>query len=208
MENKETILLRLAEAGWEQSLAKACIPRLIPILERARACSASPCVIALDGPAASGKTTLAEMLKTLLPADVIHMDDFFLPISLRTPERFAQPGGNVHYERFCGEVLPRLRQPEAFSYRRFDCSVMDFRGTREVGTLSFRIVEGSYSTHPALGRYADITVFSRVDPDEQMARILRRSGPEKAERFRCEWIPLEETYFSAYHIREQADLCC
>ena len=41
-----------------------------------------------------------------------------------------------------------------------------------------------------------------------MARILRRSGPEKAERFRREWIPLEEAYFFAYDIRKQADLCC
>lgn len=206
MEN--SILRRLTDAGWAPELASACVPRLIPILERAAACDTRPCVIALDGPAASGKTTLAEMLKTLLPADVIHMDDFFLPISLRTPERFAQPGGNVHYERFQEEVLPRLRSPECFSYRRFDCSVMDFRGERAVGMQPFRIVEGSYSTHPALGRYADITIFSQAEPEEQMARILRRSGPEKAERFRREWIPLEEAYFSAYDIREQADLCC
>ena len=204
----EDLLRRLTDAGWEQSLAEACIPRLIPVLERAYACSARPCIIAVDGPAASGKTTLAEMLKMLLPADVIHMDDFFLPIPLRTPERFARPGGNVHYERFREEVLPKLRQTSAFSYRRFDCSVMDFRGERSVGTLPFRIVEGSYSTHPELGRYADIAVFSRVEPDEQMARILRRNGPEKAERFRREWIPLEETYFSAYEIQQTADICC
>lgn len=204
----EDLLRRLMDAGWEPELASACVPRLIPILECALACSARPCVIALDGPAASGKTTLAEMLKTLLPADVIHMDDFFLPIPLRTPERFAEPGGNVHYERFREEVLPQLRHSEAFSYRRFDCSVMDFRGERTVGTLPFRIVEGSYSTHPALGCYADVAVFSRVDPAEQMERILRRSGPEKAERFRREWIPLEEAYFSAYEIEQKADLCC
>jgi len=205
---EKNILRRLVDAGWETELASACAPRLLPILERAAVCDARPCIIALDGPAASGKTTLAEMLKTLLPADVVHMDDFFLPIPLRTPERFAQPGGNVHYERFREEVLPQLRHPDGFSYRRFDCSVMDFRGERTVGTLSFRIVEGSYSTHPELGRYADIVVFSQVDPEEQLARILRRSGPEKAERFRREWIPLEEAYFSAYDIKEKADLCC
>lgn len=206
MEN--TILRRLTAAGWEPELASACVPRLIPILEQAAACDARPCIIALDGPAASDKTTLAEMLKILLPADVIHMDDFFLPISLRTPERFAQPGGNVHYERFLEEVLPQLRQRSGFTYRRFDCSVMDFGGERTVGTRPFRVVEGSYSTHPALGRYADIVVFSQVEPEEQMKRILHRGGPEKAERFRREWIPLEEAYFSACEIRQKADLCC
>ena len=204
----ETIIRRLTDAGFDSVLAEACVPRLLPVLERAQACEKHPCVIALDGPAASGKTTLAQMLAVLLPADVVHMDDFFLPVPLRTRERFAQPGGNVHYERFREEVLPALHMPSGFAYRRFDCSVMDFRGERTVGMAPFRIVEGSYSTHPELGDYADIVVFSAVDPDEQMARILRRNGPEKAERFRREWIPLEEAYFTAFDTRAKADIIC
>ena len=204
----ETIIRRLTDAGFDPVLAEACAPRLLPVLEQVKTCEKRPCVIALDGPAASGKTTLAQMLAILLPADVIHMDDFFLPIPLRTPERFAQPGGNVHYERFREEVLPALHAPDGFAYRRFDCSVMDFRGERAVGTAPFRIVEGSYSTHPALGDYADIVAFSVVDPEEQMKRILRRNGPEKAERFRREWIPLEEAYFAACGTRAKADIIC
>ena len=204
----ETIIRRLVGAGFDPALAESCAHRLLRVLERAKDCGTRPCVIALDGPAASGQTTLAEMLALLLPADIIHMDDFFLPVPLRTPERFATPGGNVHHERFCEEVLPGLHRPEAFVYRRFDCSVMDFRGERTVGTAPFRIVEGSYSAHPALGAYADIVVFYAVDPDEQMARILRRNGPEKAERFRNEWIPLEEAYFTACGTRAKADIIC
>ena len=203
-----TILQRLMDAGFDPELSAACASRLLPILEKVSDSHNAPFVIALDGPAASGKTTLAEMLAVLLPADVIHMDDFFLPIPLRTPERFAQPGGNVHYERFCEEVLPKLRQPDGFSDQRFDCSHMDFRGERTVRTARFRIVEGSYSTHPALGDYADLVVFSAVDPEEQMARILRRNGQEKAERFRREWIPMEEAYFAACQTRENADIVC
>ena len=66
--------------------------------------SDSPFIIAIDGRAASGKSTLAQQLGELLDADVIHMDDFFLPPSLRTKERLSEPGGNVHYERFAEEV--------------------------------------------------------------------------------------------------------
>ena len=62
-----------------------------------------PFVIAIDGRAASGKSTLAEQLSTLLEADVIHMDDFFLQPYQRTPERLAEIGGNVDYERFAKE---------------------------------------------------------------------------------------------------------
>ena len=70
-------------------------------------------VIALDGRAAAGKSTLAAALAETLQAAVIHMDDFFLPPALRTPQRLDRPGGNIHYERFAEEVLPRLRGGQA-----------------------------------------------------------------------------------------------
>ncbi len=163
-------------------------------------------VIAIDGRAASGKTTKAALLSEVLDAPVIHMDDFFLPPALRTPERLSQPGGNVHYERFAEEVLPHLRTGEAFAYRIFDCGVMDFNGEREIPAASIRIVEGSYAHHPALGDYADLRVFTSVDEGEQMARILRRNGERMAEMFRTRWIPMEEAYFDHFGIREKADL--
>lgn len=182
--------------------------RLFPILQRAaeKIARGQVCVIAIDGRAASGKTTMAGLLQEILEADVIRMDDFFLPLALRTEERFAMPGGNVHYERFREEVLPYLFLPEAFSYRIFDCGRMDYHGEREIGTAKFRIVEGSYSCHPLLGNYADITVFSDVDGETQLQRIRKRNGEEMAKMFRDRWIPLEEAYFQAYQIAQKAEI--
>ena len=182
--------------------------RIFPILQKAaeKMAQARVCVIAIDGRAASGKTTMAELLREVLEADVICMDDFFLPPALRTAERFRQAGGNVHYERFQAEVLPFLSLPQAFSYRIFDCGRMDYHGERKIGTARFRIVEGSYSCHPLLGTYADITVFSDVDGKTQMQRLRRRNGEEMAQMFRDRWIPLEEAYFHAYPIAEKAEI--
>lgn len=163
-------------------------------------------VIAIDGRAASGKTTKAGLLSAVLDAPIVHMDDFFLPPTLRTPERLAQPGGNVHYERFAEEVLPGLRTGEAFAYRIFDCGQMAYDGVREIPAAPIHIVEGSYAHHPALGDYADLRVFTSVDEGEQMARILRRNGEKMAEMFRTRWIPMEEAYFAAYGVREKAEL--
>ena len=163
-------------------------------------------MIAIDGRAASGKTTMAGLLQEILEADVIRMDDFFLPLALRTEERFAVPGGNVHYERFREEVLPYLSLPEAFSYRIFDCGRMDYHGERKIGAARIRIVEGSYSCHPLLGNYADITVFSDVDGETQLQRIRKRNGEEMAKMFRDRWIPLEEAYFQAYQIAQKAEI--
>ncbi len=184
------------------------LQRLLPVLRAVaeRDDPAKVFVIAIDGRAASGKSTMAEQLSRILDAAVVHTDDFFLPLEMRTEERLSTPGGNVHYERFREEVLPHLRENAPFAYRRFECSIKDFQGKRQVDAAHFRIVEGSYSLHPKLGRYADLTVFSEVDPEEQMRRILARNGPEWGEMFRTRWIPLEETYFSACGVRQRADL--
>lgn len=184
---------------------------LLPILEAVVAwmseqkkCSCNGCIIAIDGRAAAGKSTLAHKLKYILEGEMIRMDDFFLPPVLRTGERFVTPGGNIHYERFQEEVLPFLSSMEDFTYRRFDCSIMDYQGEVQVKGASCRIVEGSYSLHPIFGDYADITVFCDVDPKVQMERIKKRNGIQMAEMFRTRWIPLEEAYFQSSAIRDKA----
>ncbi len=182
--------------------------RLLPVFQKLAALpeDTEPKIIAIDGRAAAGKTTLADLLARVLAADVVRMDDFFLPAELRTAERLAQSGGNIHYERFCSEVLPYLKKKESFSYRRFDCRTMDYAGTRGVQSNSWRIVEGSYSCHPAFGSYMDCRVFCDIPANEQMKRIFKRNGTKIAAVYATRWIPMEEQYFKAEHIKERADV--
>ena len=163
-------------------------------------------IIALDGRSAAGKTTLAGLLAAALNGAVVHTDDFFLPPELRTAQRLAAPGGNVHTERFAEEVLPYLRQGKPFGYRRFDCHVMDYAGVVEIPAVPVIIVEGAYSCHPLFGGYADLTIFCDIDPQEQERRIRARNGEAGWQAFRDRWIPLEEAYIGEYHIREHCDL--
>ena len=57
-------------------------------------------IVAIDGNCTAGKTTLAGKLAEIYDCNVLHMDDFFLRAEQRTPERYAEVGGNVDYERF------------------------------------------------------------------------------------------------------------
>ena len=59
-----------------------------------------PILVAIDGRCGSGKTTLGEYLKGQLDCNLFHMDDFFLRMEQRTPDRMKETGGNVDYERF------------------------------------------------------------------------------------------------------------
>lgn len=163
-------------------------------------------VVAIDGPCASGKTTLAERLAAVTGAGIVHMDDFFLPEELRTKARLEEPGGNIHYERFLEEVSLHLKRGEDFSYRCFDCSTMTFAKERSVSSREMVIVEGSYSSHPKFRNYADIRIYIDVDPEVQLKRILKRDGEQALEVFKERWIPMEEIYLKAYSIRAHADI--
>ncbi|MCL2498901.1 MAG: uridine kinase [Defluviitaleaceae bacterium] len=163
-------------------------------------------IIAIDGRCGSGKSTIAALLAEQSGAGVIYMDDFFLPAELRTADRLATPGGNVHHERFAQEVLPYLRSGEGFEYRIFDCKAMDYNGVRRVAQSNQRIIEGAYSHHPVLGDYMDVRVFSDVQPAVQYARIKRRNGAEAVTMFVEKWIPLEEAYLRVFNIRAKADI--
>ena len=175
------------------------------LAEELRALPAEVRIIAIDGRCAAGKTTLAARLVKELGGDVIHMDDFFLPPALRTPERRSEPGGNVHYERFLTEVIPNLRSGRPFSYRRFDCSKMALGEEIPVKNNGYVFVEGAYSCHPMLGDYMDRRVFLDIDEKTQEERIRKRNGEDRLQDFLQLWIPLEEAYFQAFSVWEKAD---
>ena len=164
-----------------------------------------PVVIAIDGMAGSGKSTLTDLLCRRLDAAVVHMDDFFLPQGFRTPERLRKPGWNVCYERFMQEVLPYLHSRVPFAYRIYDAHRHRYNGTRLVPDKPFIIVEGAYAQHPKFGEPYDLRIFCEVSPSEQLRRIQERS-PVQFDMFRAFWIPMENRYFDALGIRAQSDI--
>lgn len=160
-------------------------------------------VVAIEGMAGAGKSTLAKLLAQLTGGEVIHMDDFFLPPEKRTAERLAEAGGNVDYERFSAEVIPGLSVGTHFSYGIFDCTKMAITAYRNIPKSPVRIVEGSYAMHPQFGRYADVAVFLYLSPTVQWERIMERNGAKVAEKFRSIWIPMENRYFREKHVAER-----
>lgn len=159
--------------------------------------------VAIDGVCGGGKTTLGKALAEKYDCNLFHMDDFFLRPEQRTPERYAQAGGNVDYERFREEVLEHLTDRDGFTYRPFDCSSMELAEPRAVSYKRLNIIEGSYSCHPYFGDIYQVRFFVELPSEEQRARILVRNGEEKYKRFVNEWIPMENRYFEAYGIRDK-----
>lgn len=180
------------------------ISAVLRLIERQQE-QAGRALIAIDGRCGSGKTTLAQELQRRLGCTVVHMDDFFLRPCQRTPERLAEPGGNVDRERFLEEVLRPLAAGVPFTFRPYDCAVQALSEPVEVTPTVVRIVEGSYACHPLLAPWYDACIFLTLSPGEQQRRILLRNGPERLKMFQNRWIPLEEKYFAAFGLEGKAD---
>lgn len=156
-------------------------------------------VIAIDGMAASGKTTLANLLGAYYDLNIIHVDDFYYPknkINIRND-------GNINYPRL-KKVIHRLSNNN-LSYYTFNCKKQKFDKLIRIFKKRITIVEGSYSLNPILGIYFDLSIFLTIDKNEQFERIKKRNKIN-FEEFINKWVTYENHYFEYYKIIDSADI--
>ena len=166
-----------------------------------------PCaIIAIDGPCASGKTTVAGLIAQKFNACIIHTDDFFLPAEMRTADRLSQAGGNIHYERFNVEVVKGIESRNEFVYGIYSCSSGTTAQSSPVSPQNPIIIEGSYALHPKIKVRYDLKIFVEADYETRVTRILHRNGICALEIFKSKWIPMEDRYFAEFKIREKCDI--
>jgi hypothetical protein len=139
--------------------------------------------VVIDGNSASGKSTLGQLVADTFSANLFHMDDFFLTPDRKTPERLAQPGGNVDYERFDAEVLKPLKSGAAFAYRPYSCAQGRLKEPVHVTPNRLNVVEGAYGMHPYFGDTVRPARVSLDRSEKQKERILSENGPEMLRRF-------------------------
>lgn len=162
------------------------------------------CVLSIDGPCASGKTTIGKLLSSFLECPCIHMDDYFLQANQRTAQRLEEPGGNIDYERFHQEINDAWNQNQPIHMRSYDCSSQRLRKEVILEESPILIIEGSYAHHPYLDDMQAFKIFMDIEPSIQKERLQKRS-PDKFVDFIEKWIPMEEKYFHAFSIKEKSD---
>ncbi|MBQ2833801.1 MAG: hypothetical protein IJN79_01855 [Clostridia bacterium] len=165
--------------------------------------------IAIDGMAASGKTTLSSALCARIPDSFcVHMDDFTLPFEQRFPGYFDVLLANADTRRMDREVLTPFLSGEQAAFRPYVCHP-------EAGFLPpvhvpsdtrVLIVEGAYCLHASLfDRYA-LRALMTIEPDMQRERIRRRNGEERLARFLSDWIPMENRHIAAGRLQSRCSL--
>lgn len=166
-------------------------------------------IVAIDGMAASGKTTLARRLSRDLPGcAVVSMDDFFLPPERRTREERDRLLANADVERFDAEVLLPLSRGLEAVYRPFVCHPEPafLPPVRIPADAPCVIVEGAYGLHPLLFERYALRALCLISPEAQKKRIAARNGEAMLSRFVAEWIPLENRHLAARDLKNRCDL--
>lgn len=157
-------------------------------------------LVTIDGPCASGKTTLASELAAQVSASIVHTDDYVIPHARKTPERLAIPGGNCDAERLLREVVIPWTGHLPVRIRRYDCKADILLPEKTLPENDVLILEGGYCNLPGIRERADVRIFLDISRNNQEARLRKRESPENLERFHDRWIPLEEAYFAAYDL--------
>jgi hypothetical protein len=151
-------------------------------------------LVCVDGPAGSGKTTLAADLAELSSAPVVHMDDMF-----------EGWGGLPRITEQLESVLLPLSQGESGSYRRWDWPGNDWAETVLVPPVPLLVLEGVGSGSARIAHLITVLAWVEVPFDLRMARGLERGGVGVAENWQ-QWAVDEQELFARELTRDRADV--
>jgi len=160
-------------------------------------------LITMDGPCASGKTTLAEKLAGVFGAAVVHTDDYVIPHARKTPERLSVPGGNCDAERLVDEVVAPWKRGDTVMLWKYDCRNDRMLPAEKLPECRMLILEGSYCNLPAIRQYADVRAFINTPWEKRIERLQKRESARSLQMFYDRWIPLEDRYFEAYGLPDR-----
>ena len=158
-------------------------------------------LLCLDGPAGSGKTTLADGIVEAVqqrgePAPgVVHMDDLF-------------PGwsGLAEVDAQLADLLLPLAQDHPGSYRRYDWRAGEFAELVVVPPAPLLVVEGVGCGSARFADLVTLLVWVEAPYDLRMRRGLERDGDAFAPHWDS-WARDEADLFARERTHERADVC-
>lgn len=163
-------------------------------------------LIAIDGYAASGKSTLSELIAYLYGGNVFHIDDFFKKIDPSIQNPIEKHGNNIDFNKINETVLTALQQRQNVIYRPFDFKLHIHLEPKMITYKPINIIEGAYSMHPNLIANYDYQIFMKIGFFKELMRIYHRNGLKGLLMFIHKWIPRERKYFKAFCIEQKADV--
>lgn len=181
--------------------------KLLPVLSKLDALNnrKEQVIIAIDGYAASGKTTLASKLAKIFDGNVFHMDDFYKKPVINPKDTLSMYGSNIDFDKINDTIVDPITMQKPVIYHPFNVITHTHIDPIKIPYRKFIIFEGAYSMHPYMKIAYDYTIFYDISKTLQIKRIYKRNGFKKLVKFIHTWIPNEKKYAKKLNIRQKAD---
>ena len=156
-------------------------------------------IIAIDGPAGAGKTTLAEHLTAALSlkykCTTIHMDDLY-------------HGWESPFDHHLTDALTTActshQESKKFSLALFDWGKSEFRSPVDMPQSQLLILEGVGASQAAIRPYLTASIWIEIDAEVGLDRVLQRDGAVISDEMK-HWLVQQEQHFLENDSQKAAD---
>ena len=156
-------------------------------------------IIAIDGPAGAGKTTLASTISLALSprmsTTIIHMDELY-------------PG----WENALGDELTKTltwltschKAKKPLLYSSFNWATNEFHEAKTHPSTQLLILEGVASAQLPIAESLTTSIWLELDPEIGFRRVIERDGENISLEMK-KWLVTQEQHFAADRTKERCE---
>ena len=189
---------KVAEQGSDLMVQVSNLSELVDkINESSKKCGQTK-IIFIDGPAGSGKTTLAKSLSGLLEnCPIIHMDEIYdgweNALSPKTSQDLVE------------WVINPLLESRSIEFVKYDWYLEKRIEKVVINLPKVLIIEGVGSSSFEISKHASLKLWIEVNKETGINRVLTRDGQQIQEQMK-KWQSQESKFFIENNSKENSDI--
>jgi uridine kinase len=189
---------KVAEQGSDLMVQVSNLSELVDkINESSKKCGQTK-IIVIDGPAGSGKTTLAKSLSGLLEnCPIIHMDEIYdgweNALSPKTSQDLVE------------WIINPLLESRSIEFVKYDWYLEKRIEKVVINLLKVLIIEGVGSSSFEISKHASLKLWIEVNKETGINRVLTRDGQQIQEQMK-KWQSQESKFFIENNSKENSDI--